>query len=36
MSPAFELGDSESEITARMRKYFDDLLARRATSRTPK
>jgi uncharacterized protein len=36
VSPAYELGDSESEIIARMRKYFDDLLARRATSRTPK
>jgi hypothetical protein len=36
VSPAYELGDSELEITARMRKYFDDLLARRATSRAPK
>jgi hypothetical protein len=36
VSPAYELCDSELEITARIRKYFDDLLARRATSRAPK
>lgn len=34
VSPAYELGETESEITARMRKYFDDLLVRRANSRT--
>jgi len=34
VSPAYELGDSESEITARMKKYFDDLLAPRHLANT--
>jgi predicted pyridoxine 5'-phosphate oxidase superfamily flavin-nucleotide-binding protein len=33
ISPAYDLGETEAEITGRMKKYFDELLSRRSSHR---